>query len=339
MPTHNTLRRNRVRAGLAATAAAGLVLTGCSGVQNSTGGGDGDSYPSGAVEMYVGASAGGSSDLISRAVSKGLSDDLGASFPVINREGANGALAAAEVAKAEPNGSIIAIQNASLFTITPMAVAPDEVTNIDDFNVVQGVSRDDYVLVTAPASGYRTLDDIKNANRVVRYGTTGVGTGAQLSAALLFKVSNVDSQAVPFDGGAPALAAVLGNQVDVASIQVGEAIENIQSGKLTPLAVFGPDRIEYLPDVPTAKEQGLDVEVTQYRFMTVPKGTPQEIQDKIAEGMKTTFATESYKEFNKQNSLTPMELPGDEVLAQLQSDKKRYEDLVKQYGINLRDEG
>src|SRR5687768_4397585 len=135
MPTHNTLRRNRVRAGLAATAAAGLVLTGCSGVQNSTGGGGGDSYPSGAVEMYVGASAGGSSDLLSRAVSKGLSDNLGASFPVINREGANGALAAAEVAKAEPNGSIIAIQNASLFTITPMAVAPDEVTNIDDFDV------------------------------------------------------------------------------------------------------------------------------------------------------------------------------------------------------------
>ena len=289
--------------------------------------------------MYVGASAGGSSDLISRAVSKGLSDELGASFPVINREGANGALAAAEVAKAEPNGSIIAIQNASLFTITPMAVSPDEVTNIDDFDVVQGVSRDDYVLVTSPASGFRTLDDIKNANRVVRYGTTGVGTGAQLSAALLFKTSNVDSQAVPFDGGAPALAAVLGNQVDVASIQVGEAIENIQSGKLTPLAVFGPDRIEYLPDVPTAKEQGLDVEVTQYRFMTVPKGTPQEIQDKIAEGLKATFATESYQQFNKQNSLTPMELSGDEVLAQLQSDKKRYEDLVEQYGINLRDEG
>jgi tripartite-type tricarboxylate transporter receptor subunit TctC len=324
-------------AGLAATS---LALTACGGVSTSTSGGDDEgSYPSGTVEMYVGADPGGSSDLISRAVSKGLSDNLGASFPVINREGANGALAAAEVAKAEPNGSIIAIQNASLFTITPMAVSPDEVTNIDDFDVVQGVSRDDYVLVTNPASGFRTLDDLKNANRVVRYGTTGVGTGAQLSAALLFKTSNVESQAVPFDGGAPALAAVLGNQVDVASIQVGEAIENIQSGKLTPLAVFGPSRIEYLPDVPTAKEQGLDVEVTQYRFMTVPKGTPQEIQDKIAEGMRATFATESYKEFNKQNSLTPMELSGDEVLAQLQSDKKRYEALVKQYGINLRDEG
>lgn len=339
MPALTMLCRRRARAGLAATAAAGLLLTACSGVQNSTGDGSGDSYPTGPVEMYVGASAGGSSDLISRAVSKGLSDHLGASFPVINREGANGALAAAEVAKATPDGSVIAIQNASLFTITPMAVSPDEVTSIDDFDIVGGVSRDDYVLVTNPASGYRTLDDIKNSPRVVRYGTTGVGTGAQLSAALLFETGNVNSQAVPFDGGAPALAAVLGNQVDVASLQVGEAIENIQSGKLIPLAVFGPDRIEYLPEVPTAKEQGLDVEVTQYRFMTVPKGTPQEVRDRIAEGMEQTFASADYQEFNKQNSLTPMELSGDEVLAQLQSDQKRYADMVKQYGVNLRDEG
>ena len=334
------LRRTRVRAGLvAATAAAAVALTACSGVQTSTEGGKGGDWPSGSVEMYVGASAGGSSDLISRAVSKGLSDDLGASFPVINREGANGALAAAEVAKAKPDGSVIAIQNASLFTITPLAVAENEVTKLDDFDVVQGVSRDDYVLVTNPASGYKSLKDLEAATRVVRYGTTGVGTGAQLAAALLFKNTNVESQDVPFDGGAPALAAVLGNQVDVASIQVGEAIENIQAGKLMPLAVFGPDRIEYLPEVPTAKEQGLDVEVTQYRFMTTPKGTPQDVKDKLVEGMKATFETEEYKSFNKQNSLTPMELSGDEVKTQLQADQKRYADLVKQYGINLRDEG
>jgi tripartite-type tricarboxylate transporter receptor subunit TctC len=324
-----------LRAGLAATAAAGLVLTGCGGVQTSTGSGSGGGYPPGTVEMYVGASAGGSSDLISRAVSKGLSDNLHASFPVINREGANGALAAAEVAKAKPDGSVIAIQNASLFAITPLAVSPDQVTKIDDFDVVYGVSRDDYVLVTNPASGYKSLKDLANSNRLVRYGTTGVGTGAQLAAALLFKTTSVESQAVPFDGGAPALAALLGNQIDVASLQVGEAIENIQAGKLIPLSVFGPERIEYLPDVPTAKEQGLNIEVTQYRFMTTPKGTPQEVKDKLAEGLKATFATEGYKAFNKQNSLTPMEQPGDQVLAQLQADQKRYAELVKQYGIDL----
>src|SRR3954454_2029517 len=338
MVTTNAFRRPRLRAGLAACAATALALTACSGVQTSTGSGSGNGYPSGTVEMYVGASAGGSSDLISRAVSKGLSDDLKASFPVINREGANGALAGAEVAKAKPDGSTIAIQNASLFTITPLAGSPDEVTKIDDFDVVYGVSRDDYVLVTNPASGYKTLKDLENSPRVVRYGTTGVGTGAQLAAALLFKTTDVASQAVPFDGGAPALTALLGNQIDVASLQVGEAIENIKSGKLLPLTVFGPERIGYLPNVPTAKEQGLNVEVAQYRFMTVPKGTPQDVRDRLTDGMKATFATEDYKAFNKQNSLTPMEQPGDLVLAQLQEDQKRYADLVKQYGINLRSE-
>lgn len=314
----------------------GLVLAGCSGVQTSTGGTSGGSYPSGTVEMYVGASAGGSSDLISRAVSKGLSDSLKASFPVINREGANGALAAAEVANAPADGSTIAIQNASLYTITPMAVSADEVTDLGKFDVVYGVSRDDYVLVTNPASGYKSVKDLEDSTRMIRYGTTGVGTGAQLSAALLFKSLGNPATAVPFDGGAPALSALLGNQIDVAVLQVGEAIENIKSNKLVPLSVFGPERIEYLPEVPTAKEQGFDVEVTQYRFLTVPKGTPQNVQDRLVEGLKATFATEAYKEFNEQNSLTPMEKPGAEVLDQLNADKQRYAELVKQFDVDLR---
>ena len=136
--------------------AVSLSLSACGGVETSTGGGGGDGdYPSGTVEMYVGADPGGSSDLISRAVSTGLSDELGETFPVINKSGSNGALAAGQVASAEPDGSTIAIQNASLFAITPLAVSEDEVTSIDDFEVVQGVSRDDYVMVTNPDSGYR----------------------------------------------------------------------------------------------------------------------------------------------------------------------------------------
>jgi tripartite-type tricarboxylate transporter receptor subunit TctC len=331
------VRTARVRAGLAAVAITGLFVTACGGVESSSGRGGDDTadYPSGTVEMLVGASAGGSSDLISRAVSKGLSDDLKASFPVINKPGANGALAAAEVAKAAPDGSTIAIQNASLFTITPLAVAENEATSIEDFDVVHGVSRDDYVMVTNPKSGFKTLDDIKNAKEKVTFGTTGVGTGSQLSCTLLFESTGAESEAVPFDGGAPALTALLGNQVDTACLQVGEAIENIQSAKLVPLTVFGPERIEYLPDTQTAKEQGLEVEVTQYRFMTVPKGTPQNVKDALVKGLKATFATQEYKDFNKQNSLTPMEIEGAEVVTQLQNDQKRYADLVEQHKITL----
>jgi len=320
----------------AVTAAAALALAACGGVSNTAGGGsDTGDYPSGAVEMPVGASAGGSSDLISRQISQGLSDELGGSFPVINREGANGALAAAEVAKAEPDGSTISVQNASLFAITPLAVGADEVTSIDDFEVVQGVSRDDYVLVASKGSGITSVDDFADADGKITYGTTGVGTGAQVACALTFNVNDTPAEAIPFDGGAPALTALLGDQVDTACLQVGEAIENIEAGKIVPLTVFGPERVEFLPDVPTAQEQGLDVEVAQYRFMTVPKGTPQDVQDAIAEAMQATFETEEYKAFNEQNNLTPMEIPGDEVVTQLNEDRERYAALVEEHGIDL----
>ncbi len=131
-----------------AATAATLLLSACGGVSTSTGGGsDGRLLPRGHGQAVRRRRPGGSTDLISRQVSTGLSDALGASFPVINASGANGALAAAEVASAEPDGSTMVVQNASLFAITPLAVAEDEVTNIDDFEIVGGVSQDDYVLV------------------------------------------------------------------------------------------------------------------------------------------------------------------------------------------------
>lgn len=333
------MRMPRTSTRLAVVAVVGAIaLTACGGVENTAGGGsDSGDYPSGAVEMPVGASAGGSSDLISRQVSQGLSDELGGTFSVINREGANGALAAAEVAKAEPDGSTISVQNASLYAITPLAVGEDEVTSIDDFDVVQGVSRDDYVLVASLGSGFTSIDDFAGADGKITYGTTGVGTGAQLACALTFNVNDTPSEAIPFDGGAPALTALLGDQVDTACLQVGEAVENIQSGKIVPLTVFGPERVEFLPDVPTAQEQGLDVEVSQYRFMTVPQGTPQDVQDAIAEAMQATFETEEYQSFNEQNNLTPLEVSGDEVVTMLEEDKQRYADLVEEYGIDLGD--
>jgi tripartite-type tricarboxylate transporter receptor subunit TctC len=332
------MRQHLTLAAFAAVAA--LATTACGGVEDSTGGGNGDGdYPTGPVEMLVGSSPGGSSDLISREMSRGLSDELGVSFPVINREGANGALAAAELAKADADGSTIAVQNASLFAITPLAVGPDEVTNIDDFEVIQGVSRDDYVLVASKGSGFTSIEDFANADGTITYGTTGVGTGAQLACALTFKRGDTPSEAIPFDGGAPALTALLGDQVDTACLQVGEAIENIEANKIVPLSVFGPERVQFLPDVPTAKEQGLDVEVSQYRFMTVPIGTPEDVKDTIAEAMQEIFKTEEYKTFNTNNNLTPMEISGDEVVAQIKEDKERYAALVAEYDIDLGDTG
>jgi len=118
-------------------------------------------------------------------------------------------------------------------------------------------------------------------------------------------------------------------------MQIGEGIENIKAGKLVPLAVFSAERIPYLPDVKTAKEQGYEVEVTQYRFLTAPKGTPENVKTRLLEAAKKTFATPEYKQFNEQNSLTPMETSPDEVLKALQTDTATYKEQLNEFGISL----
>ena len=174
------------------------------------------------------------------------------------------------------------IFNGSLAYITPLAVAEDEAVDIEDYEIVTGLSQDDYVLVAAPGSGFKTVKDLTGAGRPIKFGTTGVGTGSQLSQELLFAQADIQATAVPFDGGVPALTAVLGGQVDVGSIQLGEAMEQIEAGKLTPIVTFAEKRPTYLADTPTAVEAGYDVPVQQSRAIVAPKGTPKEVIDDAA---------------------------------------------------------
>jgi tripartite-type tricarboxylate transporter receptor subunit TctC len=326
--------RRRIVAGVLCTSAA-IALTACGAVKTTSTGGGGVDYPKGNVQFSVGSSAGGSTDLITRALATGMSKQLNVAMPVVNKPGANGALNAKELQSAPADGYKIAVQNASLFTITPLTVSDAEATKIDSFDVITGVSRDDYVLATNPKSGFKSIEDVKKSGKTISYGTTGVGTGAQLASALTFKTAGITATAVPFDGGAPALTALLGNQVDVSTMQIGEGIENIKAGKLVPLAVFSAQRIAFMPDVPTAKEQGFDVQVTQYRFLTAPKGTPEDVKSRLLDAAKKTFATDEYKKFNEQNSLTAMEISPQEVLSALRSDSAKYKEQLDKFGISL----
>jgi tripartite-type tricarboxylate transporter receptor subunit TctC len=316
-----------------ASAVALLALTACGNV--SGGSTDSSKYPSGPVNLTVGQAPGGSTDLIARAVSEGAAKTLGAPMPVVNKPGANGALASKEVAGKPADGQNLVLLNASLITITPLAVTPDEAVSIDDFDVIAGLSQDDYVLVASEKSGFKTIKDVTGAGRNITFGTTGVGTGSQLAQTVLFKQANVKGTDVPFDSGKPALTAVLGNQVELATIQLGEAMPQIKAGKVSPLLVFAEERNTFLPDTPTAKESGYDVPVAQYRAVAAPKGTPQEVKDKLTAALQETFKSDAYKQFNEQNLLTPKEISGEEVVTQWKDYAAKYKSLVEKYDISL----
>lgn len=317
----------------AASAVTLLALTACGNVAGGTT--DSAKYPNGPVNFTVGQAPGGSTDLIARAISEGAAKTLGAPMPVVNKPGANGALASKEVAAKPADGQNLVLLNASLITITPLAVTPDEAVNIDDFDVIAGLSQDDYVLVASEESGFKSIKDVTGAGRNITFGTTGVGTGSQLAQTVLFKQANVTGTDVPFDSGKPALTAVLGNQVELATVQLGEAMPQIKAGKVAPLLVFSEERNTFLPDTPSAKESGYDVPVAQYRAVAAPKGTPQDVKDKLLAALQDTFKSDAYKSFNEQNLLTPKEISGEEVVTQWKDYAAKYKSLVEKYSISL----
>jgi tripartite-type tricarboxylate transporter receptor subunit TctC len=333
MTTNHRVRRwATTGAGLALA----LSLAACGG---NVGGGseaDAEDFPGGdPIAVYVGQDPGGSTDLIARALAEEVSDDLGVAVTVENKPGANGALAAQELAGEEPDGHTLMVYNGSLAYITPLAVGEGEAPDIADYEIVTGISQDDYVLVTAPGSGFSTVEDLAAAGRPITFGTTGVGTGSQLSQELLFAQADIEATAVPFDGGSPTLTAVLGGQVDVASIQLGEAIEQIEAGELTPIVTFAEERPSYLPDTPTAVEAGYDVPVQQSRAVFAPKGTPDDVLATLRESFQTAFESEAYQSFNEENQLTPNEVDGDELREQWTSNLEDYRSVVEEFGIEL----
>ncbi|MFD6139883.1 tripartite tricarboxylate transporter substrate binding protein [Promicromonospora sp. NPDC060271] len=331
-PADRTLRTRRAFLGAGAAFAA-LTLAACGG--NVAGGSDADGFPSGPVTITVGQDAGGSTDLIARAVAEGMAEDLGESVPVVNRAGANGALATEEVAAKPADGHELILLNASLITITPLAVSEDEAVSLDDLEVLKGLSQDDYVLLASAESGFETFDDLKAASGDVTYGTTGVGTGSQLAQAVLFAQADVEGTAVPFDSGSPALTAVVGDQVQVATVQLGEAKPQIDAGKVVPLLAFSAERNQFLPDVPTAVEEGYDVPVSQYRAVAAPKGLPEDVKARLVKSIDAAIATDTYQEFNENNLLTPHEISGEEVTAEWTELAEKYQALTDEYDISL----
>jgi len=312
-----------------------LALAACGGNVGGGGGSSDEEYPSGPITLLVGADPGGSTDLIARAIAEPMSDELGVPVTVENKPGANGALSMQELSSADPDGQTLAIFNGSLAFITPLAVPENEATDFNDFSIIGGLSYDDYVLVTAPDSGFTTVDDLKNAGKSIKFGTTGVGTGSQLSQELLFNQAGIDATDVPFDGGSPTLTAVLGGQVDVGSIQLGEALEQIEAGELTAIVTFAEERPEYLSDVPTAVEEGYDVPVRQARALAAPKDTPQDVLDTLDAALEKARANEDYQSFNTENYLTPFEVSGDEVSQEWTENLDKYRSVVEKYKIEL----
>jgi tripartite-type tricarboxylate transporter receptor subunit TctC len=247
-------------------------------------------YPSRPITVIVPFAAGGTSDVIVRIVAEHMSRTLGQQLVVENVGGAGGTIGSTRTMRANPDGYTIQLGNmgthAAAVAFYPNLAYKPEV-DFEPIGIVAGVAivvvgRKDF-----PAKDFKEfISQIKANAEKLNMAHTGVGSITHLSCLLLNSILGVKPTQVPFTGGAPAINALIGGQVDYMCNTIPDVVQQAQGGTIKPLAISTLDRNPALPDVPTAKEAGLpEFQVSAWNALFAPKATPKAVVDKLADAL------------------------------------------------------
>ena len=244
-------------------------------------------YPSRPIKILVPFTAGGSSDMVARAIGAKLPDSLpGATIVVENRPGANGSIAADLLAKSPADGYTLLVGSIGTFAIN-VALNPKLTYHpLRDFDLVTVAVRNPNILIATPKFPANTLAELvahmkKNAGRTSMV-SSGTGSSDHLSAELLWQRSGTTGIHVPYKGGSAAMADLIGGAVDASFQNLGAASGHIKGGRLKALAVTSDKRSPVFPDVPTMAEAGVSgFEVYSWQAVAAPKGLPKDVYAKI----------------------------------------------------------
>jgi tripartite-type tricarboxylate transporter receptor subunit TctC len=291
------MRTKLASIGLAASVA--LVLAACSsGGASDAGtaaGGDGASgYPEKDINFIVQAAAGGGSDLSSRALVAELEPILDTSIIVENRPGASGSTAMQYVADQDTDGYTIG------FVPVEISMLGHQNFDVDpaDYDFLGQIMLAPGVLSVPADSPYETLEDFIEAAKSEELSVANSGAGSIWEAAAFGLADETGAQlaSVPFDGGAPALAAAIGGQVDAAVGGAGETLTAYNEGQVRPLAVFHSERHPDMPDVPTAAEAGYDLEFGGWGGIYAPAGLPDDVKETLQSAIEEAANSDSFTE-------------------------------------------
>ena len=296
------------------------------------------SFPSRPITLLVGFAAGGATDTAARIIAKKLSENLGQSVVVDNRAGAGGNIAHQQIATAAPDGYTIL-----LGSVGPLAVAPHLVKDLpydpqkDIAPLTMGVVFPN-VLVVNPTVPAKTLQEFVALARAkpgtLEYGSTGVGSAANLAGELLKQRASIDLTHVPYKGGGAAMPDILGGRIASYWSPPSTALPHIQTGKLRPLAVTGLTRSPTLPDVPTVAESGYPgFEATNWYAFVAPGKTPPEILDRWNRELVKVLNTPAVREQLLEHGLEPRPGTREELAAYIRKETDTWGKVIKAANI------
>jgi putative tricarboxylic transport membrane protein len=316
---------------IAVGAAALLALTGCSASTTAdTGEKSGGFKPTGDVRMIVPFSAGGGSDLSGRAIAAGLEEVTDVNISTENREGGSGAVGYSHfLAQKGKDNYLLASETALL----ALPLTQDVEFDYTDFTPIMKLGDDYTLLVVAADSPYKTCTDVVDAaksGRVVA-AVSGATSLDEIVFTLVEDATGVEFDRVPFESGSEVLASLLGGKIDIASLNPGEVLGQLESGDLKALCAFSDERYEYkqLADIPTAKEQGIDVAFAQYRGFIAPGGISDEARDYWIDAAKEFEKSDAYSDYIEKNVMQANAVYGDDFASYLEGNNEDLKKVLK----------
>jgi len=247
-------------------------------------------WPSKPVTLLVPFPPGGSTDLIARTLGPKLQEKLGSTFIVENKAGATGTVGAGIVKRAAPDGYTIFVSSLGPFVIAPHLIKAAPYDALKDFDYITVAVQAPNVLAVPASSPHKNMADVIAFHKAnpgkMSFASSGNGSSDHLTAELFWQQTGTTGLHIPYKGGAPAMADLLGAQVDATFMNINTGLPNIRAGKLRALAITSAKRSPLLPDVPTMDELGIKgVTVYSWQAFAAPKGLPADIKAKLHDAL------------------------------------------------------
>lgn len=301
--------------------------------------------PTKPVEVIVPFSAGGASDQMARSIQGIIAKHKLMNQPmiVVNKAGASGAegLMDAKASKGDPHKLLVT--SSALYTVPMISQLP---FNWRDLTPVAMVAMDEFVLWTNAEAPYKSpsdyLADVKKTPNKFKMGGTSSKREDQIITAQTERKAGVRFIYIPYKGGGEAATQLSGKHIDSNVNNPSESIGQWRAGEHRALCVYAPERMQYTTkitgsqswhDIPTCKEQGLDVQYQMLRVFMLPGGVTPDQQKYYVELMQKVVATPEWKEYLEKNALKNDFLTGPKLTEFLTADETRHKDIIKEAGF------
>lgn len=286
------------------------------------------------VSLIVPYSAGGASDTVARIYASELEQSLGTSIVVSNVTGASGAIGLEQVRNSNPDGYTIAYMPVESTMLKALGFTD---LSTDDFRFIGRAMTIPAAVTVRADAPWDTFEDFVNYAKEhpgeIQVGNSGTGSIWHIAAASIEKECGVQFTHVPFDGAAPAVAALLGGNIQAVTVSPSEVKNNVDSGDFKVLCVLGESRSSVVPDVPTAQELGIDITIQGWGGFAVPKDTPQAVIDILEKASETAINSDSVKKTLADRGYEHAYLNGSDMDQKASEELAYYSELIPELGI------